>query len=91
MGNYIPSVSCPQFRHQRNSLSDDSVETDLLFCFFVKLGGDAPILWEVDKKNSVDIYMILRGSSFRMGPTIILFHMSCRLGCGGCQTYRNTA
>jgi len=39
----------PQFR---NSFSDDFVEPTF-FCFFGKLGGDSPILWETDKKYSV--------------------------------------
>ncbi len=91
MGNYIPSVRRPQFRHQRNSLPDDSVEPTFFLVFFVKLGGDAPILWEVEKNIQFDIYMVLHGSSFQMGPTVIFFHMSFRLGCGGCQPYRPTA
>jgi hypothetical protein len=33
VGNYIPSVRRPQFRHQRNSLSDDSVELTFFFVF----------------------------------------------------------
>jgi len=50
VGNDVSSVRRPKFTHHRNSLSDDSVELTFFFGFFVKFGGDAPILWEVDKK-----------------------------------------
>jgi hypothetical protein len=43
--NYIPSVNCPQFRHQRNSLSDDSVEPTFFFVFFFgQVGSGCPYL-----------------------------------------------
>jgi hypothetical protein len=73
-----------------NSVSHDSVKPNL-FCVFCQVGsGNSTTLWETEKRNEgrFHIYMALGGSSFLMGPTIILVHMGCSLGCGTSQPHR---
>ncbi len=66
-----------------NNVSDDSVKP-ILFCFFLSswLWGSHYFMGNKERKGRFDIYMGLGGSSFLTGPTTILVHMGCSLGCG---------